>query len=46
MNVANVTSVLNGSPPTGACPSANYTQSGEWLQDGILKTGTWPDDED
>ncbi len=44
LNIANVTNVLNGSPPTGACPSANYTQSGEWLQGGNLQTGTWPDD--
>ncbi len=45
MNIANVTSVLNGAPTTGACPSANYTQSGQYMLNGVVKEGSWPDDE-
>ncbi len=41
MNITNVTNVLNGSPPTGACPSANYEQSGEYSPGNF---GSWPDD--
>lgn len=40
MNITNVTNVLNGNPPTTACPSANYQQSGEYAPG---QYGPWPD---
>ncbi|MEI8083387.1 MAG: hypothetical protein WCI74_16235, partial [Actinomycetes bacterium] len=39
MTVSNVANVFRGSPPTGACPSANYQQSGEYAPG---KFGPWP----
>jgi len=41
MNITNVTNVLNGSPPTAACPTANYEQSGQYSPGQF---GAWPDD--
>ena len=40
MNITNVLNVLNGTPPTTACPSANYQQSGEYSPG---QYGPWPD---
>ena len=40
MTITNVTNVLNGAPPAGACPSANYEQSGEYAPGQF---GSWPD---
>ncbi|MEI6622234.1 MAG: hypothetical protein WCP28_10045 [Actinomycetes bacterium] len=41
MTITNITNVLNGSPPTSTCPSANYQQSGEYAPGQF---GPWPND--